>query len=204
MVSKTLRRILPTLAMMSLIGACSQLQATSEIAPQANAAQETAQAADKGTESKATSATLSPEKNNAIAEEMFGTAWNKGDLSVVDKLIAADAYDHSPLASEKGSQGFKKIITSFRAAMPDLKMSIEDKVFSSDRVVHRWKVMGTHTKAPLFGVPASGKKIALTGITIVRMKDGKIAERWTQLDQMGLLMQLGIIPAPGSAPKAPK
>lgn len=137
------------------------------------------------------------EANNAIAVEMFEGAWNEGDLSVVDRLIAPDAIDHSPIGSEEGSEGFKNIITSFRAAMPDVVMTVEDEIYSGNRVVHRWTVEGTHTGEPLFGIPASGEPIRLTGITIVRVEDGQIQERWTQLDQLGLLQQLGIIPTPG-------
>jgi steroid delta-isomerase-like uncharacterized protein len=186
---KIFKRLLPSFAVMSMIAACGQIQASTD----ATSSPASTTASKSSTDSSTAS---TPEKNNKIAEEMFGNAWNKGDLTVVDKLIAPDAYDHSPLASEKGSQGFKKIITSFRASMPDLKMTIEDEIFSGDRVVHRWKVEGKHTAAPLFGVPASGKNIALTGITVVKVQDGKIVERWTQLDQFGLLKQLGIIPPP--------
>jgi steroid delta-isomerase-like uncharacterized protein len=190
---KNFKRLLPFFAVMSLVAACGQIQANSEVTSTPAATNTESTSAATSTESSTAS---TPEKNNKIAEEMFGNAWNKGDLTVVDKLIAPDAYDHSPLASEKGSQGFKKIITSFRASMPNLKMTIEDEVFSKDRVVHRWKVEGKHTAAPLFGIPASGKNIALTGITIVKVNNGKIVERWTQLDQFGLLKQLGIIPPP--------
>jgi steroid delta-isomerase-like uncharacterized protein len=194
---KNFKRLLPSFAVMSLVVACGQIEANSNVnsTPAATNTESTSAVTTAATSTES-STDSTAEKNNKVAEEMFGNAWNKGDLTVVDKLIAPDAYDHSPLASEKGSQGFKKIITSFRASMPDLKMTIEDEVFAKDRVVHRWKVEGKHTGAPLFGIPASGKNIALTGITIVKVNDGKIVERWTQLDQFGLLKQLGIIPPP--------
>ncbi len=140
---------------------------------------------------------LSPVENNQIAVQMFEGAWNEGDFSVIDKFIKADAVDHSPLGSEEGSDGFKKIIGMFRSAMPELKMTIQDEIYARDRVVHSWKIQGKHTGTPLFGVPASGKEITLTGITIVRIEGGQIAERWTQLDQLGLMIQLGLVPPPG-------
>lgn len=139
------------------------------------------------------------EANNQIAIDMFEPAWNEGDLTVVDELIAPNALDHSPLATEEGSEGFKRIIGAFRSAMPDTQMTVEDEIFAGDRVVHRWRVEGTHTDAPLFGVEPSGEKIVLTGITIVRIEDGLIQERWTQLDQLGLQQQLGLIPTPGES-----
>jgi steroid delta-isomerase-like uncharacterized protein len=140
---------------------------------------------------------LTPSENNDIAVRMFEGAWNEGDFTVIDELIKPDAIDHSPLGSETGSEGFKSIIGMFRGSLPNLKMSIQDEIYSSDRVVHSWKIQGKHTGTPLFGVPADGKEITLTGITIVRLEDGKIAERWTQLDQLGLLQQLGVIPPTG-------
>ncbi|MBW4481333.1 MAG: ester cyclase [Tildeniella torsiva UHER 1998/13D] len=135
--------------------------------------------------------------NNQVALDLFEPAWNEGDLSVVDRLIVPNALDHSPLATEEGSEGFKRIIGAFRAAMPDTRMTVEDEIYMGDRVVHRWRVEGTHTAAPLFGVEPSGKTIVLTGITIVRVEDGLIQERWTQLDQLGLMQQLGLAPSPG-------
>jgi steroid delta-isomerase-like uncharacterized protein len=183
-------KALPGLMLLSLV-ACAPKVAVQEpgaaVAAQADATQATAAAT-------ASETGLTPAENNDIAVQMFEGAWNKGDFTVIDKLIKADAIDHSPLGSEKGSEGFKAIIGMFRGAMPDLKMSIEDEIYSGDRVVHSWKIQGKHTGAPLFGVPPSDKDLTLTGITIVRIEDGKIAERWTQLDQLGLLQQLGVIP----------
>jgi steroid delta-isomerase-like uncharacterized protein len=140
--------------------------------------------------------TFTPEQNNAICEKMYLGAWNQGKLELLDQYIAPNGLDHSPLSTETGTAGFKGIITTFRKAMPGLKLTIEDEVYNKDRVVHRWKVQGKHTGAPLFGVPASGKEITLNGISILRMENGKIAERWTNLDQFGLLSQLGVIPPP--------
>ncbi len=142
--------------------------------------------------------TFTPEQNNAICRKMYSGAWNDGKLELLDQYIAPNGLDHSPLSTETGTAGFKKIITTFRNAMPGLKMTIEDEIYNKDRVVHRWKVQGKHTGAPLFGVPASGKEITLTGVSILRMENGKIAERWTNLDQFGLLSQLGVIPPPKS------
>ena len=158
--------------------------------------------ANSGTETQVAqtaTTTFTPEQNNEVCVKMYSGAWNEGKLELLDQYIAPNGLDHSPLSTETGTDGFKKIITTFRKAMPGLKMTIEDEVYNKDRVVHRWKVQGKHTGEPLFGVPASGKEITLTGISILRMENGKIAERWTNLDQFGLLSQLGIIPPPKSA-----
>ncbi len=83
----------------------------------------------------------------------------------------------------------------FRHGMPDIKLTIDDEVYTGDRVVHRWTMTGTDTGG-LMGMPASGKKLTFTGITTVRMVDGKIVERWANVDELGLLQQLGIAPPP--------
>ncbi|MBC7388235.1 MAG: ester cyclase [Opitutaceae bacterium] len=147
--------------------------------------------------------TLTPEQNNAICLEFFEAAWNEGNVR--EDLLSSDALDHSQVGgkqtTEPGSGSFKHIVGMFRNAMPDVKLSIEDQIFTSDKVVHRWRLNGTDTGG-VMGMPPSGKSISLSGTTIVRMRDGKIAERWANVDELGLLQQLGVVPPPPSAPKA--
>lgn len=181
-----LLRTLPSLILLSLL-ACTQEAAVKDSGTAAVASSEVAAADGE----------LTPSENNDVAVQVFEGAWNEGDFAVIDELIEPDAVDHSPLGSETGSEGFKNIIGMFRGAMPDLEMSIQDEIYAGDRVVHSWEIQGDHTGTPLFGVPADGDELTLTGITIVRLEDGKIAERWTQLDQFGLLQQLGVIPPAG-------
>ena len=143
----------------------------------------------------------SPEANNAIAEKFFNSVWNKGDFSVLDTLISPDADDHSTVGghpkTEKGSASFRAIVSMFRGAMPDIKLTIDDEVYVGDKVVHRWTLNGTDTGG-VMGMPPSGKKLTFTGITTVRMADGKIVERWANVDELGLLQQLGVVPQPGN------
>lgn len=145
---------------------------------------------------------FTPEENNDIAHEFFDTAWNEGDLKGVAYILADDVIDHSPVPGEhEGPEKFAQIVGMFRAALPDVVMTVEDEIYSGDRVVHRWLVQGTHTGGPLLGVPATNQKIHLSGITIIRMEDGYFKERWTQLDMIGLLTQLGLVPPPGGKPE---
>jgi steroid delta-isomerase-like uncharacterized protein len=142
---------------------------------------------------------FTPEANNAIAEKFFNSVWNKGDFSVLETLISQDAIDHSTVGgkpkTEKGSASFRAIVSMFRHAMPDIKLTIDDEVFTGDRVVHRWTLSGTDTGGTM-GMPPTGKKVAFTGTTIVRMSEGKIIERWANVDELGLLQQLGVVPPP--------
>jgi len=149
-------------------------------------------------------ANLSPKENNDIAVKFFDGAWNHGRFDEsIGTLIAADAEDHSTVGgsfkTEKGIESFRAIVSMFRAAMPDVHLEIADQIYADDRVVHRWVITGTHSN-PLMGIPGTGKKITLLGTTIVRMKDGLIVERWANVDELGLLQQLGVVPPPQPPP----
>ena len=142
---------------------------------------------------------LSPEMNNAIAEKFFDSVWNKGDFSVLDTLISPDAIDHSTVGGvdkkEKGSASFRAIVSMFRAAMPDIHLTINDEIYAGDKVVHRWTLVGTDTGG-VMGMPPSGKQLTFTGITTARFENGLIVERWANVDELGLLQQLGVAPPP--------
>jgi steroid delta-isomerase-like uncharacterized protein len=143
---------------------------------------------------------LTPEQNNAICVEFFDNAWNTG--VVREDLLSTDAVDHSLVGgkskTEPGSGSFKHIVGMFRHAMPDVKLTILDEIYTADKVVHRWSLLGTDTGG-VMGMPPSGKTITLTGTTVVRMENGKIAERWANVDELGLLQQLGVVPPPPGA-----
>lgn len=152
---------------------------------------------------KANARHRSPQENNAIAVQFFDGVWNKGDFSVLDTLIAPDAIDHSTEGDvdekEKGSASFRAIVSMFRSAMPDIALTIEDEIYAGDKVVHRWTLTGTDSGG-IMGNPPTNKQLSFTGITTVRFRDGLIVERWANVDELGLLQQLGVVPMPPSAP----
>lgn len=125
---------------------------------------------------------------NRLYEEIF----NQGNIAVVDEIIAADYHSHEPEGTH-GLAEFKQEVPAFRAAFPDLEFTLEEIVVSGDRVCHRWTARGTH-EGELMGVPPTGREVTLTGTTIERIEDGKIAESWPMMDRMGLMQQLGVIP----------
>lgn len=135
--------------------------------------------------------TTETEKNKAIAHAFFTKAWSEGDFSTVEQTFSPDVVDHFDKAT--GIAVVKQLILNFRTAFPDLKFSLDDEVAEGDKVVHRWSMSGTH-KAPLMGIPATGKHASWTGITIVRFENGKIVERWANVDVLAVLQQLGVIP----------
>jgi steroid delta-isomerase-like uncharacterized protein len=130
-------------------------------------------------------------KRNAIA--VFPAAWNHGDFGPAEKYIDPEVVDH--FDNSKGIDAFKGVILGFRSAFPDIQLTVHHEIAEDDLVVHHWTMTGTHQGA-FQGIPATGKSLTWTGITIVRMADGKIVERWANVDVLAILQQLGVVPPP--------
>ena len=143
------------------------------------------------------------ERNRAAVHQFFVKVWETGDLTLIDATIEPNAKDYSPLGKGEGTNSFKGIISSFHSALEDVTAK-GTEVAQGDLVTHFWEISGQHTAGVLMGVPPTHKEIHLSGATTVRIKDGKFIERWTQLDMLGLLQQLGVIPAQGGAPQSPE
>ena len=134
---------------------------------------------------------MANEQNEAIAKRGF-EAFNNGDLSIADEIIAADAVGHDPAMDDShGPDGYKQVIETYRGAFPDLKFTIEDCFSDGDRVCIRWSSTGTND-GELMGMPPTGKSVTGSGISIDKIADGKIVESWIHWDNLGLMQQLGI------------
>jgi steroid delta-isomerase-like uncharacterized protein len=127
-----------------------------------------------------------------IIEEVFGA----GKYELADELVARDARGHDPALPEPvvGPDGLKESARGYRSAFPDLRVTVEQVIAQGDHVALRWTCRGTH-KGDLFGIAPTGKEATVTGITIDRWSKGKLAESWTNWDTLGLLQQLGAVPA---------
>ncbi len=140
---------------------------------------------------------MSTEDHKALARRWLDDVWNKGDLSLIDELIAPNYVLHDPTRPGlKGRAGIKESIAMFRRAFPDLHFTIEDQVAEREKIVTRYIVQGTHL-GPMMGIPATGKQGTITGIDIYRITDGQIEEAWSNWDTLGLLQNLGVIPSLG-------
>jgi steroid delta-isomerase-like uncharacterized protein len=141
---------------------------------------------------------MSTEQNKALARRFIEEIWNQKNLALARELIAATYVFHtpgSPPGLPPGPEGFHQFASAFLTAFPDVHTSIEDQLAEGDKVVTRWTSRGTNTGS-LFGMPTTGKSATITGITIDRFAEGKIVESWDELDQLGMLQQLGVIPVP--------
>jgi steroid delta-isomerase-like uncharacterized protein len=140
------------------------------------------------------------QQNAMLLRRAVEEIWNGGNYAVVDELIAGDYLGHASTSADEthGREGYKRFIASLRDAFPDIRFTIEDQIAAGDKVVTRWSARATHT-GEFRGIPPTGKQGRVTGITIDRVADGKVVECWTNADDLGLLQQLGVLPAPGPA-----
>ena len=127
-----------------------------------------------------------------IIEELFGS----GHFELANELIAADAIGHDSARPEPvtGPEGVIASASGYRDAFPDLQLTANQVIAEGDYVAIRWTARGTH-RGDLFGIAPTGKETTVTGMTIDRWADGKVAESWTNWDTLGLLQQIGAVPA---------
>jgi steroid delta-isomerase-like uncharacterized protein len=128
--------------------------------------------------------------NKEIVRRFSDDVWGKGDFTAADEVLASDLVEHNPLPGQgSGRDGHKQLVTLFRSAFPDLRITTEDLVSEGDRVALRWKAEGTH-RGELMGIPPTGKRVTMTGIEIVRIAGGKIVERWAEDNGQTVVQQL--------------
>jgi steroid delta-isomerase-like uncharacterized protein len=141
------------------------------------------------------------EQNKAVVRRFIDEAWNNGNLDVVDELISADHVDHDPARADapSGPAAMRAFIETYRTAFPDTRIEFGELIAEGDLVAGPWRATGTH-QGELMGIPATGKPISITGMGMDRVVDGKIVESWANWDGMGMMGQLGVIPAAAGAP----
>ncbi len=145
---------------------------------------------------------MSAEENRAVIMRLF-EVWSTGELRPLAEIIAPDYVGHfmsSTVQPASGPEWYRQYVTIYRAQYPDLHITIEDQLTDGDKGGVRWTLSGTHrgeTRTSLgITIPPTGRRINITGVILFRLANGKIAEEWWEYDRLGLLMQLGAIPAP--------
>jgi predicted ester cyclase len=144
---------------------------------------------------------VTSEQRKDIVRRIADDIWNRGDLAAVDEVMAATAKYHGPHmpGGTGGRESWRGAIAMYRAALPDSHVVFDELIAHGNTIVGRWSATGTHMH-PLPGVAPTGKRIAITGITIYRFARGKIVEAWEQLDMLGMWQQLGVITLPRGEP----
>jgi predicted ester cyclase len=136
---------------------------------------------------------VSTEGNKAIFRRYIEEVGNKGNLDVADEIFdqyLAHQSDGSVL--ERGPGDVKKFMGEFHQAFPDLHTTIEDQIAEGDKVVNRWRARGTH-RGEFRGIAPTGTEVETKGIGIFRFSEGKVVESWDNLDQLGMMKQLGVV-----------
>jgi len=132
------------------------------------------------------------DQNKALVQRWFEEVWNKGRADAIDEMFAADGLAHG-LGDETplGPAAYKEFHARFHGAFPDVKIVIEDMVAEGDKVAAHCRVVGTHTGDTL-GIAATNSPVKFTGMTLVRIGNGKIVEAWNNFDFGAMNTQLGI------------
>ncbi len=141
---------------------------------------------------------MSTEENKARMRRIPEEVYNQGNLAAADDLLAADYIEHLPLPPgwPSGLPGLKQFVTMTRSAFPDFQYTVDEVLAEGDKVVLRVTARGTH-QGEFLGIPATGRQATWGEMHICRVVDGKLVEHWASIDQLGMLQQLGIVPAPG-------
>jgi steroid delta-isomerase-like uncharacterized protein len=144
---------------------------------------------------------MSTEANKALWRRFYEEVWDKGDTDFAFEVFADDYVRHDlrATAAIPGPAGQKKIADDFRAAFPDLRMTVDFLFGEGEWVVARWTATGTHMGS-WGGIAPTGQPITFSAVNVVRFDQGKVAAIWNHRDDLGLLEQLGAPIHAGAAP----
>jgi steroid delta-isomerase-like uncharacterized protein len=139
---------------------------------------------------------MSVEENKALVRRFFEAFFGNDAGAFEEVTSQVVVYHTAPPGLSPGVQGYRELMAMYHGAFPDLRLTIDDMIAEGDKVVTRFTGRGTH-RGDFMGIAPTGKQAAAGGISIIRVAGGKVTEEWDQLDILGLLQQLGAIPAPG-------
>ena len=134
--------------------------------------------------------------HKAILRRFYDEAINRGDSAAIDQIVSPAFVDHHPPAPDlpPGPAGVRAALVGLRAAFPDLRIEIEELISEFAFVYARYTLTGTH-QGEFLGIPATGRRVTVAGVDILRFEQSKMAERWGQQDTLSLLHQLSATPA---------
>ncbi len=120
----------------------------------------------------------------------FDEVLNRKNLDAMEEIFAADVVYHSAGAPDiNGLQALKAWVADYLNSVPDYKAAFKDSIAEGDRCMLRWSCKGTH-RGVLFGLPPTGKRFTLSGMTVFRIQDGRVQEGWIERDSLGLFRHL--------------
>lgn len=142
---------------------------------------------------------------DAVTRQWFKEVWDEGDEGAIDRLMAPDGQVHGLTGLDgppvNGSAGFKPIFHTFREALGDLRITVERTIVDGEYCTAYCRVQGAHV-GHAFGGPPTGRPVNFTGMTITRVRDGKLIEGWNVFDFLTMYQQIGWIGNPVLPAKA--
>jgi steroid delta-isomerase-like uncharacterized protein len=142
---------------------------------------------------------MSVEANKVIVRRTFEEIFNQGNLALVETWVAATFVNHAaPAEMLSGPESLKGHVVLLRTAFPDLHFTVEELIADEERVAARVTFRGTH-RGVFRGFPSTNKSFVHSQMHLVRFVKGKVVEHWAVRDDLGLMQQLGIVPAEGAA-----
>jgi len=137
------------------------------------------------------------EENKRVGIGHFEEVWNQGKLELISTYYAAD---FSNFGKQTPLERIRQIVEAWRTAFPDLHFSIDAQLAEGDRVLYHCTLAGTHlgpfVMPGLWNLAPTGRRFSVRQMHLIRVRDGQIAEHWAVRDDLGMLQQLGIVPAP--------
>ena len=132
------------------------------------------------------------EHNKTVVRSLYEDVVGRGNLALLDRLVAADAVDHNAARSGWGSgiEGVRRHATFLHEVFPDAVLTVDDLVAEGDRVIAFWHFTGIQ-RGELWGVPATGRYVTARTVSIARLRDGQVVEYESRPERLELLLQLG-------------
>jgi steroid delta-isomerase-like uncharacterized protein len=131
------------------------------------------------------------ELNKSVIQNYWNGKWNERRIETLDELQTSDVVYHGTSETFNGREEYKEAYKHYLTALHDTKIVVDELIAEGDRVMSRVRMSGVH-KNELGGIPPSGNEIDIIAYTVFRLADGKIAEEWEVLDQLGMMMQMGM------------
>src|SRR5690349_19815243 len=127
--------------------------------------------------------------NKAVVRQYIERVWNQQDYTAIDENIREDYIQHSRVVGQPGREPVRAFFNMVHSGFSEINYTLEDMLAEGDKVAFRWTLRGRHT-GTFQGIPPTNKEFVLTGLSFLRLEDGKFAENWVEQDMLGLMQQL--------------
>jgi steroid delta-isomerase-like uncharacterized protein len=137
-------------------------------------------------------------ENAEVVRRFVDEVITQGNIDAAGQFAWEDVVEQVPLPGQgPGLEGLKDILRAMRAGFPDIVFAIQEQISEGNKVASRFEWTGTH-RGEFLGIPATGRPVRVWGMVIDRLVEGRIKETRIIMDTMGMMIQLGVVPAPGA------